>query len=605
MHYYFTAVSLIAGICLGFGILHLFIGLRRKENKPLYLTFAIFALCYAATLFNGIRWYSTNNISEFVAINRFDSIFVVGAFVGLIWYVSYYTDYRPRIFLWALSAAFLFSSLVFIISPEAFTGEVSGLINIALPWGEQLTNLDSSGSIWLDINLLARLVTLGFIIFALIKQFRRGERQAAIILGLGILPFIIGIAYEILGESGIVPYIPFGEIGFLGIAIAASLQMSNSVIKTEEALEHHRHNLEEKVVERTEELEQSNLQLSNEISTRVQAEAALRQSERRARALLDAPPDSAMLVDMDGTILDLNEIAAARLGVNIREAIGKNVYTLFDDTLAEQRRSKADQLVETKEPVTWEDERLGLSYENHLYPILDDDDQVASIAIFARDITELKKIQEQDMVYAAAQERTRLARDLHDAVTQTIYSASLIAEVLPTVWERNPVEGQRNLVKLRQLVRGALAEMRTLLFELRPASLEAAELTILLQHLGDALTGRTRIPVAYQLVEDGSPPKEIKIVVYRIAQEVFNNIAKHSGATKVSVDLVSKSNQVNLHVQDDGHGFERNDIAGDKLGIKIMTERAGEIDAKLEIISSPRKGTKVSISWESEEYNLS
>lgn len=590
---------------MGFGILHLFIGLRRKENKPLYLTFAIFALCYAATLFNGIRWYSTNNISEFVAINRFDSIFVVGAFVGLIWYVSYYTDYRPRIFLWVLSAAFLFSSLVFIISPEAFTGEVSGLINIALPWGEQLTNLDSSGSIWLDINLLARLVTLGFIIFALIKQFRRGERQAAIILGLGILPFIIGIAYEILGESGIVPYIPFGEIGFLGIAIAASLQMSNSVIKTEEALEQHRHNLEEKVVERTEELEQSNLQLSNEISTRVQAEAALRQSERRARALLDAPPDSALLADLDGTILDINEIAAARLGVDIREAIGKNVYTLFDDTLAEQRRSKADQLVETKEPVTWEDERLGLSYENHLYPILDDDGQVASIAIFARDITELKKIQEQDMVDAAAQERTRLARDLHDAVTQTIYSASLIAEVLPTVWERNPVEGQRNLVKLRQLVRGALAEMRTLLFELRPASLEAAELTILLQHLGDALTGRTRIPVAYQLVEDGSPPKEIKIVVYRIAQEVFNNIAKHSGATKVSVDLVSKSNQVNLHVQDDGCGFERNDIAGDKLGIKIMTERAGEIDAKLEIISSPRKGTKVSVSWESEEYNLS
>ena len=605
MHYYFTAVSLIAGICLGFGILHLFIGLRRKENKPLYLTFAIFALCYAATLFNGIRWYSTNNISEFVAINRFDSIFVVGAFVGLIWYVSYYTDYRPRIFLWVLSAAFLFSSLVFIISPEAFTGEVSGLINIALPWGEQLTNLDSSGSIWLDINLLARLVTLGFIIFALIKQFRRGERQAAIILGLGILPFIIGIAYEILGESGIVPYIPFGEIGFLGIAIAASLQMSNSVIKTEEALEQHRHNLEEKVVERTEELEQSNLQLSNEISTRVQAEAALRQSERRARALLDAPPDSALLADLDGTILDINEIAAARLGVNIHEAIGKNVYTLFDDTLAEQRRSKADQLVETKEPVTWEDERLGLSYENHLYPILDDDGQVSSIAIFARDITELKKIQEQDMVDAAAQERTRLARDLHDAVTQTIYSASLIAEVLPTVWERNPVEGQRNLVKLRQLVRGALAEMRTLLFELRPASLEAAELTTLLQQLGDALTGRTRIAVAYQLVENGSPPKEIKIVVYRIAQEVFNNIAKHSGATKVSVDLVSKSNQVNLHVQDDGCGFERNDIAGDKLGIKIMTERAGEIDAKLEIISSPRKGTKVSVSWESEEYNLS
>ena len=171
------------------------------------------------------------------------------------------------------------------------------------------------------------------------------------------------------------------------------------------------------------------------------------------------------------------------------------------------------------------------------------------------------------------------------------------------MWERNPAEGQRNLVKLRQLVRGALAEMRTLLFELRPASLEAAELTTLLQHLGDALTGRTRIPVEYQLVGEDSPPTEIKIAVYRIAQEVFNNIAKHSEATQVSIDLLSKSNQVNLYVQDDGRGFDRDHVSGDKLGVKIMSERANEIDAKFEIISSPRKGTQVSISWESEEYN--
>jgi len=189
MHYYFTAVSLIAGICLGFGILYLFIGLRRKDNKPLYLTFAIFALCYAVTLFNGIRWYSTNIVSDYVAINRFDSIIVVGAFVSLIWYVAYYTNFRPRIFLWVLSSAFLLTSLVFIISPAAFIGEVSGLINISLPWGEKLANLDSAGSIWLDINLLAKLFTLGYIIFALIKQYRRGEHQPAVIFGVGHTPF--------------------------------------------------------------------------------------------------------------------------------------------------------------------------------------------------------------------------------------------------------------------------------------------------------------------------------------------------------------------------------------------------------------------------------
>jgi hypothetical protein len=111
MHYYLTAVSLVAGICLEFGILYLFIGLRRKNKRPLNLTFAIFALCYGATLFNGLRWHSTNSVTEFVAINRFDQIFVAGAFVSLAWYIAYYTGVRPRIFLRVLSAALIVPGL--------------------------------------------------------------------------------------------------------------------------------------------------------------------------------------------------------------------------------------------------------------------------------------------------------------------------------------------------------------------------------------------------------------------------------------------------------------------------------------------------------------
>jgi hypothetical protein len=104
---------------LGFGILYLFIGLRRKNKRPLNLTFALFSLCYAATLFNGIRWYSTNSATEFVAINRFDAIFVAGAFVSLAWYITFYTGVRPHIFLGVLSAALIGPGLVFIISPQS------------------------------------------------------------------------------------------------------------------------------------------------------------------------------------------------------------------------------------------------------------------------------------------------------------------------------------------------------------------------------------------------------------------------------------------------------------------------------------------------------
>jgi PAS domain S-box-containing protein len=605
MHYYFTAVSLIAGICLGFGILYLFGGLRRKNNKPLNLTFALFALCYAATLINGIRWYSSTTAAEYIAITRFDALFVTGAFVGLIWYISFYTGFRPRIFLWVLSAAFLVPTFVLIISPATFLGEVSGLINIFLPWGEKLANLDSSGSVWFDIHLLARLITLGYIILALIWQFRRGEHQPAILLGLGIFPFIAGILYEVLGESGFLPFIPLGEVGFLGIAIAASLQMANEVIKTEEALEQHRHNLKGLVEDRTTELEHSNFELTQEISHRKRVEAALRKSERQTRALLDAPPDTAMLVTPDGVILATNQIGATRLGFTVEEAIGKNVFDVFEAEISASRQLKKEDLIKNKQPIRWEDQRGNLFFRNNMYPILDENNEVESVAIFAVDITEQKLFQEKELESVAADERSRLARDLHDAVTQTIYAASLIVESLPQVWERNPEEGHRNLTKLRALIRGALAEMRSLLFELRPDSLENASMDTLIQFIADAFTGRTRVPVNLKVDGHPNPPPNVKTAFYRITQEVFNNIAKHAEATLVDVDLSSKDGEMTLTIQDNGIGFDPGKLQSVGMGLSIMQERANEVHTKLQIDCQLRQGSKVCLHWEAtdEEVN--
>ena len=96
---------------------------------------------------------------------------------------------------------------------------------------------------------------------------------------------------------------------------------------------------------------------------------------------------------------------------------------------------------------------------------------------------------------ATAEERQRLARELHDAVTQTLFSASLIAEVIPRLWERNPVEAQRRLEELRRLTRGALAEMRTLLLELRPAALIETPFSHLVRQLGEAAASRSNVLV--------------------------------------------------------------------------------------------------------------
>ena len=333
-------------------------------------------------------------------------------------------------------------------------------------------------------------------------------------------------------------------------------------------------------------------------------EADLRQSERQARALLNAPPDTTLLLEPDGTILEINEIGAQRLGVSGEGAIGSNAFDLFDDELAQLRQEKAALALASKEVIRWEDERDESHYANSLYPILDDRGEVTSIAVFAVDITEQKRLREQEMASAAAKERNRLARDLHDAVTQTIYSATLIAEVLPIVWERNAEEGQRNLFKLRQLVRGALAEMRTLLFELRPSALEAASLSTLLAHQGDALTGRTRIPVEVSVDGDETLPPEVKIAIYRMAQEAFNNIAKHSEATEVVVKLRSGAGQVELTIADNGRGFDQSELPEDKLGLHIMAERADEVGARLGVESASGEGTRVSLTWNDSALDL-
>lgn len=207
---------------------------------------------------------------------------------------------------------------------------------------------------------------------------------------------------------------------------------------------------------------------------------------------------------------------------------------------------------------------------------------------------------------AIAAERNRLARDLHDAVTQTLFSSSLIAEVLPQLWERNPAEGRRRLRELRELTRGALAEMRTLLLELRPSALIEARLSDLLRQLAESIIGRARVPVALEVEEACDLEAEVKVALYRIAQEALNNVAKHAGATQATVSLrclASPAGEkgsevtVELAIGDDGIGFEPGSVAPNSLGLGIMRERAEAIGADLTTESRPGAGTQIKVRW--------
>lgn len=199
---------------------------------------------------------------------------------------------------------------------------------------------------------------------------------------------------------------------------------------------------------------------------------------------------------------------------------------------------------------------------------------------------------------AVAAERNRLARDLHDAVTQTLFSSSMIADVLPKIWERNPDEGRRRLEELRQLTRGALSEMRTLLVELRPAALADTDLGDLLEHQVNAFIARTRLQVGFERSVSHNPPVEVKEAFYRIAQEAFNNIARHAEAAQVRVRLDGEPGKMDLTIQDDGVGFDAQTLEHEGLGLGIMRERARSIGARLEVVSRPGRGTRLHLNWQ-------
>lgn len=198
---------------------------------------------------------------------------------------------------------------------------------------------------------------------------------------------------------------------------------------------------------------------------------------------------------------------------------------------------------------------------------------------------------------AVSAERNRLARELHDAVSQTLFSANLIAEVLPRLWERDQVDARDRLVELGQLTRGAQAEMRTLLFELRPAVFSEAKLGDLLKHLTQAISVRSQIPIKLDILADEKMPPEVQTVLYRITQEALNNVSKHANPSQATVTLTAHANAAELIICDNGCGFNPSGVSSEHFGLSIMKERAASIHAALKVTSKPGCGTSVSVKW--------
>ncbi len=208
------------------------------------------------------------------------------------------------------------------------------------------------------------------------------------------------------------------------------------------------------------------------------------------------------------------------------------------------------------------------------------------------------RLLEQNRQLAAYEERQRLARELHDAVSQIMFAATSMADALPRLWERDPKHGQARLQEVVTLNRAAMAEMRKLLLELRPEAIVRTPFEVLLDHLSKAVRGAKEITVALHAdgLKDVFLPPEVHVACYRIAQETLNNVVKHSGAANLTITMQYDGSVFDLEISDDGDGFDMA-LVSQGIGMGSMRERAAAVGARLTIVSQPGDGTGVALRW--------
>ncbi|MGB0388690.1 MAG: response regulator [Ardenticatenaceae bacterium] len=209
------------------------------------------------------------------------------------------------------------------------------------------------------------------------------------------------------------------------------------------------------------------------------------------------------------------------------------------------------------------------------------------------------KLYQQAQAAAAAEERNRLARDLHDSVTQSLYSSTLFIEASRELAKANDLEGTTRFVtRTGEIIQQALKEMRLLVYQLRPPELKEQGLIGALQQRLDIVEKRAGVEARLLMDDLIDLPSPVEEQLYRIAQEALNNALKHAQATSIRVHLRTAGDKIILEIVDNGQGFDPDTLEDRGMGLISMSERAEQLGGKLIIESAPEAGTKVKVSVE-------
>lgn len=339
---------------------------------------------------------------------------------------------------------------------------------------------------------------------------------------------------------------------------------------------------------------------------RERTQIALIEGEEVARALLNATNDSSILIKTDGTILSANETFAHRLGRTPHSLRNENIKNLVDSRISGYRMVQLKKVVITGKPVRFEDEDNGLCFDNTIYPVFNADGRVDRIAMYSRDITDLKKAEKhiqaltQEIIKAQENERQRIARDLHDNVAQDLASLIISSDTLFEDFPEIPQDVKNRTVKFSRVLKRAISSIRDLAYDLRPPSLDQLGLVrTLAQYCTDfSETNLVNVDFYSAGLEKLDLDFDTEINLYRLIQEALNNVKKHSKAHHITIRLVASYPEIILRIEDDGRGFDPEKripeaLNEKRMGLKSMEERVKLLNGEFTIRSRPGEGTMI------------
>lgn len=346
---------------------------------------------------------------------------------------------------------------------------------------------------------------------------------------------------------------------------------------------------------------------------RQRTEAVLRRSEEEYRSLINDVFETSMvgviILDRNLRVVWCNRATENYFDINRDEILGRDKRKLIDEKLKHVFADPVDyanQLFHAYDTLSFSERFechvLGSSrrterwLEHWSQPIRSGMYEGGRIEQYT-DITERRRHAQQERELSAMQERQRLARDLHDSVSQTMFTCRTLAETALRRFEKDPLSAHDLLKEVVEQTAHALAEMRILLLELRPSALTQVGLKALFEQYLAPIQGRGQFNMTLALDDVPQLPPEVQIALYRIAQEALNNIDKHAAAKNVEIRSMNGPDELTLDISDDGLGFDMSGVRPTSLGLSIMQERAEQIGAHVCIDSKAGNGTRVRVTW--------